>query len=137
MLVALGANSPAVSWAALETSTATIIDAGETVSTPTPHPMTAPPETSFVTLTRSPLAPANLPPQADTLYPDEARAYDAQNVGEALFHRLGVLIQPQGSPGYPMNVRIRGADAKQTLVLIDGRPVEGAALGAADLSEIP
>ena len=78
-----------------------------------------------------------MPTNVDIIYPEEVRAFDAQNAGEALSHTVGLLIQPKGSPSYPLSASIRGASPNQTLVLIDGRPVEGAALGAADLSEIP
>src|ERR1019366_2962807 len=92
---------------------------------------------SFVTLTRTQIPGDRLPANADIVYPEKARRFDALNAGEMLSHETGILLQPQGSPNYPLNASIRGAPAVQTLVLMDGRPVTGAALGAADLSEIP
>jgi len=119
-------------------SSPTLADEGESVSTPTPHAMTASlNETSFVTLTRTRFPANRLPTNADILYPEKARAFDALNAGEALSHEAGILFLPQNSPNYPVNARIRGASPNEALVLLDGRPVEGAALGAADLSEIP
>ncbi len=99
--------------------------------------MTNAAEPSFVTWTRTLIPASYLPPYAGVVSPEKARRYDAQNAAEALSHQVGILLPSQGAPGYPLNARIRGASPLQTLVLMDGRPVEGAALGAADLSEIP
>ena len=100
--------------------------------------MTEPPNgASFITLTRTLIPDRSVAANADSVFPENARAFDAQNAGEALSHATGLLFQPQGASGYPLNAGIRGASAGQTLVLMDGRPMEGAALGAADLSEIP
>ena len=119
-------------------STPTIADEGETISTPTPHAMTEPlKDASFVSLTRTLIPADRLPANADIIYPEKTRAFDAQNAGEALSHTVGLSLQPEGAPSYPLNASIRGGPADQTLVLMDGRPMEGAALGPADLSEIP
>lgn len=119
-------------------ATPTIVDAGETISTPTPRAMTQPPETMpFITLTRMPVVGSSLPANADIVSAEQARLYDSQNAGEALSHEVGLQFQPKGASSYPLNASIRGASPNQTLVLIDGRPMEGVALGAADLSEIP
>ena len=115
----------------------TIADYGETISTPAPRAMTLPNEGSFVTLTRTPLPSRALPANVDVINPEDARKYDAQNAGDMLTRETGVLIQPKGSTAYPLTARIRGASPNQTLVFIDGRPMEGVALGPADLSEIP
>ena len=157
IIAVFGVAGPALGWAAnvspavstgtlLSTapvvvpavSTPTIADEGETISTPTPHAMTEPLNgASFVTLTRTLVPNDRLPTNADIVYPEKARLFDALNAGEALSHETGILLLPQGSPSYPLTARIRGASPSETLVLMDGRPVEGAALGAADLSEIP
>src|ERR1019366_6878576 len=119
-------------------ATPTIADAGETISTPTPHAMTDPSNgASFITLTRTQIPGNRLPANADIVYPERALLFDALNAGEALSHEAGVLLQPRGAAIYPLNARIQGASSNQTLVLLDGRPMTGAALGAADLSEIP
>jgi outer membrane cobalamin receptor len=49
----------------------------------------------------------------------------------------GVQTLPIGRLGSPLTARIRGSTSNQTLVLVDGRPVAGTALGTQDLSEIP
>jgi vitamin B12 transporter len=120
------------------TSPLTAAEEGESVSLPTPRAMTeSQSPIPFVTLARSVVPGDALPANAEIVYPEKTRSFDAQNAGEALSHEVGLSLQPQGSPGYPSNVQIRGASADQTLVLIDGRPMEGVAFGAADLSEIP
>jgi vitamin B12 transporter len=122
---------------ALPVSTPTIADEGETISTPTPHAITEPLGASFITLSRTRVPVDQLPANADIVFPEDARGYDALNAGELLSHEASIQLLTQGSPHYPLNARIRGADPKETLVLLDGRPMEGATLGAADLSEIP
>lgn len=132
---------PAISTApfAFPVSTPTIADAGETISTPTPHAMTDPSNNnpSFVTLTRTQVPGDRLPANADIVFPERARLFDALNAGEALSHEPGLILQPQGGASYPLTARIQGASPNQTLVLLDGRPMAGAALGAMDLLEIP
>src|SRR5688572_2070557 len=64
-------------------ATPTIIDAGETISTPTPHAMTEPEgDTWFVTLTRTLMPHHALPTHAHSVFPERTRIYDAQNAAE-------------------------------------------------------
>jgi outer membrane cobalamin receptor len=111
---------------------------GETQSAPVPPAMTEAPEPGvFVTLTRTALTTDQLPTNAETVTPETFRKIDAQNAGEAVSRQTSVQTLPIGRLGSIMTARIRGSSADQTLVLLDGRPVEGNALGTPDLSEIP
>jgi vitamin B12 transporter len=59
-------------------------------------------------------------------------------VGDALQGLPGVDVQRKGSPGGMENIKIRGGQASQTLVLIDGFPVNSPAIdGAFDVSTLP
>src|SRR4029077_19930662 len=61
----------------------------------------------------------------------------AQDAGEAVQHATSVQTLPLGGVGSLETVRIRGSVSSETLVLIDGCPASGYALGPTDLSEIP
>jgi vitamin B12 transporter len=47
------------------------------------------------------------------------------------------LVEQQGGPGTAAFVRLRGADSRDTLVLVDGVPLNDVTLGLATLSQIP
>lgn len=149
-MVVLSASFPSLGRAesapALSTAPASVIPStappsvavtGETVSAPPPRAMTQPSETAFLTLTRAAVPGDRLPTFTDSVFSQTPHASNAQNAGEAVACRVGVQVQPLGSLGAPLEARLRGAPAGDTLVLLDGRPVRGFALGAADLSEIP
>jgi len=140
---AADAAPPTVSSPTVTTSTETpsIAITGETKSAPSPVAMTTPPGGGvFVTLTRTAYHVDALPTSAEIVKPETFRKYDAQNAGEAIANQLGVQELPTNAVGGLstfINASIRGASSAQTLVLIDGRPMEGFALGTPDLSEIP
>jgi len=94
-------------------------------------------EEAFLTLTRSAYPRQDLPSSADIVTPETLSTFDAQNAGEALAHEASVQTLPEGQLGSLQTARIRGSTSNQTLLLIDGRPVAGTALGTQDLSEIP
>jgi vitamin B12 transporter len=47
------------------------------------------------------------------------------------------LVEQQGGPGTAAFVRLRGADSRDTLVLVDGVPLNDVTLGLASISQIP
>ncbi|MEA2786654.1 MAG: hypothetical protein QOF71_2758 [Candidatus Eremiobacteraeota bacterium] len=59
------------------------------------------------------------------------------NVAAALEGVPGVAITRTGPIGSSASVTIRGTGSNQTLVLLDGRPLAGAQLGALDLGALP
>jgi len=67
---------------------------------------------------------------------DEIRSMANQigDVGSALDAQTGVRIQRYGGMGHGTSIRVRGTKAEQTLVLVDGRPVNSPSLAEADLS---
>ncbi len=142
-----GSSAPVISAPEISTTIAsvapstappTVANTGESISIPPGRPMTKiPDDHPFITRTRTGVPAAQLPSSSDFIYPEKSQAFDALNAGEALTREAGVQVLSQGSSGYPMNARIRGASPKQSLILLDGRPLRGFALGAADLSEIP
>ncbi|HXM17809.1 MAG TPA: TonB-dependent receptor [Candidatus Tumulicola sp.] len=67
----------------------------------------------------------------------ELRRLGAVTVGDALRFVPGAAIQQYGPPGSLQTVALRGATASQTLVLMDGRPLNEAETGVADLTSLP
>lgn len=59
-----------------------------------------------------------------------------QDVATALREIPGVQVTQTGSPGTETDVSIRGSTAAQTLILIDGVPVNDSATGAFDISRL-
>ncbi len=56
----------------------------------------------------------------------------------SVLNMLGTaLVEQQGGPGTAAVVRIRGADSRDTLVLVDGVPLTDVTSGQASLSQIP
>ena len=87
----------------------------------------------------------------DTALPGAARAPAAQSavvdasrfggevrsVSELLLTAPGATIHALGGPGQAATLSLRGASADQSLVLLDGIPLQGPGGGAADLSLLP
>jgi vitamin B12 transporter len=59
-----------------------------------------------------------------------------RDVTAALRETPGVQVAQSGSPGTIADVSIRGATPAQTLIMIDGVPINDAATGAVDLSRL-
>lgn len=119
---------------------ASVAFTGETKTEAMPRRMTTPNSGIFVTLTRTAYQADALPTSAEVVKPETFKKYDAQNAGEAIANETDVQELPINAVGGLSGAAvasIRGASSAQTLVLIDGRPMEGFALGTADLSEIP
>lgn len=67
---------------------------------------------------------------------EEIQKFHYQTVGEALRRVPGVEVQQQGSLGKLTGAKIRGANANQVQVLIDGVRVKSPTTGQVDLSDI-
>jgi vitamin B12 transporter len=78
-------------------------------------------------------------PSADatTITRAEITASGQQDIAPLLAQVPGVLITRQGGPGAPAFISIRGSNASEVLVLVDGQPINSALGGQADLSRIP
>src|SRR5437879_1027911 len=92
---------------------------------------------AFVTLTKTAVSQQDLPTYTEVITPQQMTTYNASDAGEAVRHATSVQILPLGGSGSLETVHIRGSLSIQTLILIDGRPASGYALGSTDLSEIP
>jgi vitamin B12 transporter len=74
---------------------------------------------------------------ATTISRAEITASGQQDIPPLLAQVPGVLITRQGGPGAPAFISIRGSNASEVLVLVDGQPINSALGGQADLSRIP
>jgi vitamin B12 transporter len=101
---------------------------------PTPTP-TLPPV--VVTAARMPQALTDLVADVSVIDAEEIRRSGAQSLAELLRRQPGVEIVQNGGPGSTSGVFLRGANAAQTLVLVDGLRVASAANGATALEAIP
>jgi outer membrane receptor protein involved in Fe transport len=119
---------------------ASVAFTGETKTEAMPDAMTTPVNGVFVTLTRTAYQSDALPTNAEIVKPDTFKIFDSQNAGDAVARQTSIQQLPTGAVGGLSStslISIRGAKSAQTLILIDGRPMEGFALGTPDLSEIP
>jgi vitamin B12 transporter len=66
----------------------------------------------------------------------EIRARGLSHVADVLREVAGVNVQRAGSPGKVTTARLRGGNANQTLVLVDGAKLNSPTLGLADLSDL-
>jgi len=62
---------------------------------------------------------------------------EVRSVSEMLLTAPGVTVHALGGPGQLATLSLRGASADQSLVLLDGIPLQGAGGGAVDLSLLP
>lgn len=80
-----------------------------------------------VTATRSPTAISNAGSSISVISGEEITRSSMKDISDVLHSVPGVDVTTAGGPGSVTNVRIRGAESKNTLVLIDGVRVNDAA----------
>ena len=64
-------------------------------------------------------------------------AGEVRTVSEMLLAAPGVTVHALGGPGQPATLSLRGATADESLVLLDGIPLQGPGGGAVDLGTLP
>jgi iron complex outermembrane receptor protein len=62
---------------------------------------------------------------------------EVRSVSELLLAAPGVTVHPLGGPGQASTLSLRGATADESLVLLDGIPLQGPGGGSIDLSTLP
>ena len=90
-----------------------------------------------VTASRTPQPIADLLADVTVIGADEIVRSGAQSLTELLQRQPGVEITINGGPGSTSGAFLRGANAGQTLVLIDGLRVGSSSVGATSLEAIP
>lgn len=91
-----------------------------------------------ITATRSPQDISRLGSAVSIVRREEIVAWGSKTLADALRHVPGLYITEAGGPGGLSNLRLRGAESRQTLVLVDNVRVGDAAStgGETDLSNI-
>ena len=102
-------------------------------SAPVPTPLDA----VVVTAARSPQLLEQSLADVTVIGPDEIARAGAQSLAELLQRQPGVQIVANGGPASTTGVFLRGANANQTLVLIDGLRVGASSSGLATFEAIP
>jgi len=80
---------------------------------------------------------AQAPASATTVIDSAQFGGEVRSVAEMLLSAPGVSVHALGGPGQPATLSLRGASADQSLVLLDGIPLQGPGGGAVDLSTLP
>ena len=122
------------------TRAASVVALVANVVSPFASAQTSPPATLapiVVTAARAPQPPPELLADVTVIDAAEIGRAGAQTITDLLQRQPGVEIVRNGSPGAVSGVFLRGANAAQTLVLIDGLRVGSSSTGAATLEAIP
>ena len=90
-----------------------------------------------VTATRTPEPESQTLASVTVIDRAEIERRQARSVPDLLRGLAGVSVSGSGGPGQPSSVFVRGTDADQTLVLIDGVKVGGATLGSVQWENLP
>lgn len=94
-------------------------------------------DTVVVTASRTPVPIAELLADVTVIGPDEIARSAVQSLPQLLQRQPGVEVTINGGPGGTSGVFLRGANAGQTLVLVDGLRVGSSSSGATALEAIP
>ena len=90
-----------------------------------------------VTATRTPEPESQTLTSVTAIDRAEIERRQAQSVPDLLRGLAGVSVSASGGPGQPASVFLRGTDADQVLILIDGVKVGAATLGSVQLENLP
>jgi vitamin B12 transporter len=107
-------------------------------ASPSPSPIASP--VGKIPLNENPLGVITIHAgsrEGYTINVAELRRLGAATVGDALRFIPGAVVQQYGPPGSLQTAALRGANASQTLVLLDGRPVNEGDTGVADFTSMP
>jgi vitamin B12 transporter len=104
---------------------------------PTASPQSKPLDTVVVTAQRHPGTIGATSRETFVLYAADLDRLGASSVADALRFIPGVSVKDAGTIGSLQSVFLRGASSTQTLVLVDGRPIDDPDIGAVDFSSIP
>lgn len=107
--------------------------------TPAAFAATAPlqAEEVVVTATRSPTPVSKVLSDVTVITREEIEETGATQLTELLARQPGIQVSSTGGLGSTASVYIRGANANQTLVLVDGMRIVSGTLGATSLQHLP
>ena len=84
-----------------------------------------------------PATSAAAPAAQATVIETSQYAGEVRSVSEMLLSAPGVTVHALGGPGQATTLSLRGATADESLVLLDGIPLQGPGGGAVDLATLP
>ena len=90
-----------------------------------------------ITAVGTPARESEVPFGVETIAASDIRVMGAADLPEALVSAPGVAVREYGGPGANRTVALRGGLAKQTLVLVDGQPLNNPEGGDVDFNAIP
>jgi vitamin B12 transporter len=90
----------------------------------------------IISATRDEQSLASTISSATVITGKELQERQITTVGDALRSVVGVDVTQTGAPGGVMNAYIRGANSSQTLVMIDGVPVNNPTVGGFDFADL-
>ncbi|MDD5482260.1 MAG: TonB-dependent receptor [Kiritimatiellae bacterium] len=94
-------------------------------------------DTVIVSATRIPQAVRDVGVSAAVVPREMITELNAQNIGEVLEKVADVRVNAYGSMGAESGITLRGSSEHQVLLMVDGRRVNAASVGRADLSMYP
>jgi vitamin B12 transporter len=136
MIVSTLAGAPILLAAQTPETTPVPVATSETVNAPTLTPTQSVPNI-LVTATRMPLAENDVLAQSVTLTRRDIEEGAIGTLTQLLQRKAGVEIRATGGAGQPSGVFIRGANAQQTLVLVDGMRIGSSTSGSTAFENIP
>jgi vitamin B12 transporter len=104
---------------------------------PSVSPHSKPLDTVVVTAQRHPGTIGATSRETWVLYAADLERLGASSVADALRFIPGVTVKDAGTVGSLQSVFLRGASSAQTLVLVDGRPINDPDTGQVDFSSLP
>ena len=123
--------------------TVTLSSKADALPTPPPTPSPSPTpiakllDTLVVTAQRHQTRIGSTSREVYVVDAGDLRRLGAQTVAEALRFLPGVIVLQYGPTGAVQTLSLRGANTEQTLVLLDGRPVNELDTGVVDFSSLP
>jgi vitamin B12 transporter len=105
--------------------------------TPTPTPVATPSARPAPPNTLGRIITESAPRETYRVPPAEWERLGARTVADALRFVPGIVVQGRGTLGTLQTVSLRGANSSQTLVLLDGRPINEGDTGVVDFATVP
>jgi vitamin B12 transporter len=96
-----------------------------------------PADTVVVTATRTPQPASQVLSDTLVIGPEEIANSGADSLSDLLQRQRGIEVARNGGPGTTSSVFIRGANANQNVVLVDGVRIGSSTTGSANWSAIP
>jgi len=94
-------------------------------------------DTIVVSATRIPQSIRDIGVSVSVISRERIEELQAQNVGDVLAEVTDARVNSYGAMGAESEITLRGSSKQQVLVMVDGRPVNVASVGTADLSMYP